>query len=716
MIDDFKSNTVNIYLELTEEEELSLYRESFFEEIKKETEFQDAEYLEMIQEEILSGRKIEKQQKLDKLVNLKNKNRLYKLLFKMLGPESSLEIMEDVQNLNLEDLVKFLRYKEHEINTENIQKVKKQIEKDLKDKGIEVPPPKPKIEQKPAFMQIKQKSPVYNFMLQKKSQIFASNYHIGIDIGESNIKFIQLRKKDDKIIIDNYKKIPFEKDKKVKDLQKITAALQKNIDFNLIKISHVGITYSNLKSHFNILDFPGMDEKELKTAIEFKLNKEKPEDIENISFQYEIMHSEDNKVDVFSITCDENEILSIANIIKGLAILPEKLSLKEFSLINALKFLYDEEINKSILILDIGLNKTTAIYSEHGIPKLVKKIDVGGRTFTGALEDGLTTEKGIVKLDANDAEKLKIDHGITYSSSYGFTEFGLPISQIGNALKNPLDKLIDETEIVMENIKSRFNKEVKQIYLTGGGAKLKNIDEYIEDRIRKKVLIPSTGNNIIAGIEIADTDEMDDDFISFLNAMGCAINPPNYYNFIPTEFKDKKIAAKVNYIGSSAILIIMILLVLASSSMISKKNRTAAKFHDLQNNYAHIKDRNATVVDMINKRNELNTLKSEIKNKIISISNKINTTDLLKIFSTYTPENVSLSSLKFETEDISEDNTTGSKEKIVLTCKVIDSGKEEELLITEFINRINNLNIFQKPVVSEKMEGAEKIFTVELKF
>ena len=119
---------------------------------------------------------------------------------------------------------------------------------------------------------------------------------------------------------------------------------------------------------------------------------------------------------------------------------------------------------------------------------------------------------------------------------------------------------------------------------------------------------------------------------------------------------------------------------------------------------------------MINKRNELNTLKSEIKNKIISISTKINTTDLLKIFSTYTPENVSLSSLKFETEDISEDNTTGSKEKIVLTCKVIDSGKEEELLITEFINRINNLNIFQKPVVSEKMEGAEKIFTVELKF
>jgi len=708
MIDDFKDISVNIHLEDVRAHELNLGEETFSEELKKETEFEDYEYLGKIRNEISLGKRIERQQKLEKFLNLKNKNRLYKLIFKILGPESSFEVIDNVNELNIEELIKRLKISEDDLNKKNIEKIKKEIEKDFKDKGLKLPEKKKKEPPPASVFKARPKTFALNYILKKKSMFFSSNYLTGIDIGYANIKFIQIRKSNGKILIDSYKVIPFKTTDDKQYIQNLIKTLRNNLDFDILNISRISVSFSDLNTIYKLIKLPVMEEKELSNAVEFKINKEKTSDIKKAKYEYKILNSDDKNYNILGIISDDTQISEKFSLMKNIDIEPDIICPKAISVLNTAKFLYPEDTSNNVLILDIGKKKTALIFVSNQNLRQVREINISSESFTEALIGSFSTQDGVIKVERETAEHLKIDYGITYESSYGTTDIGISIAQIGNMLKIPLEKLINEINISIENIKSTYNCDIEKILLTGGGAKLKNIDEFITEGTKIETEIMKTNKNILGGIEISDIDKLENEFTYLTQALGCALNPQNKFNFLPEKAKERKKARKINFFGAASFILIIVLLFSFSIGLMSNKSKFQKNLLNLKNNFTQIQNKDKDVFQLLKKKRELQKFKSEVDGKIKEPVSQIPVKDVLKIFSSTIPKGISLHSLKLSNEENAE---TYKSEKIVLSCKATSTDKNEGLLVTEFVNNIQKLDIFRKVSVSEENNG---LFIIEI--
>lgn len=153
---------------------------------------------------------------------------------------------------------------------------------------------------------------------------------------------------------------------------------------------------------------------------------------------------------------------------------------------------------KGTLIVDIGGGTTDIAVISGGLVALSASINTAGNSFDDSVCRYIKEQKGLVigkvtaesvKIQVGAAKELDAELAVRAVGKDSITKLPLTVeitsSDVYHALKNNLDTIVDEIRLLLQNTPPELNADISTngIVLTGGGALLRGIDEYIESKL-----------------------------------------------------------------------------------------------------------------------------------------------------------------------------------------------------------------------------------------
>lgn len=313
-------------------------------------------------------------------------------------------------------------------------------------------------------------------MLFDRFKFKKSKSQLGVDIGSSNIKIVQLRPENDKFVLETYGLVNYSYQIANKDNAPAVSQTADLLKKLLVKArtttTEVVASLPNSAVFTSVIEMPKIPENELQKAVEFEAKKYVPLPLEEVALSWSVIEDKRTKINKdtnlgsFKTASDsKTKVLLTAvptavidNYVKVFQIVglnPQALEIESLSLIRSL---VGEDLN-TILLIDIGAKSTSINLVDGGYLRLSKNLNVGGDTITSSIAQSLS-------VNFPRAEQFKKDFGLTGQGQ-----------QIPQVMRPILDIIKSEAGQLISLFESR-GERIDKILFSGGGAKLPSLKEY----------------------------------------------------------------------------------------------------------------------------------------------------------------------------------------------------------------------------------------------
>lgn len=296
---------------------------------------------------------------------------------------------------------------------------------------------------------------------------------LGIDIGDSSIKMVELKKKNKKILLSNY---GFSANLGVKfgavdNVDDIAGALVKIKNEVGIKTNRATASLPTFAVFSSVINLYNLDKKALAEAIHEEAKKVIPLPLSEMVLDWKILpefneSKNKNNVKVFLTGSPKKLVKKYIDIFAKAKLTLASLETETFSLIRSIM----GNDKTSVIMAEVGANSTDISIVYKGIPILNRSIDISGATVTKALMEKMS-------VNFSEAEQMKYDISVSSQS-------GMP-PVVAKAVK----PIVNELEYMIEFFNSNYNETLDKIILSGGGSLLFNFAEYIEESLKIRVII-----------------------------------------------------------------------------------------------------------------------------------------------------------------------------------------------------------------------------------
>ncbi|MEI6281034.1 MAG: type IV pilus assembly protein PilM [bacterium] len=308
---------------------------------------------------------------------------------------------------------------------------------------------------------------------------------VGIDIGSSAIKIVEIKKKGGKAMLETYGAIALGPYALLEagsvtnlPIEKIIEALKEVLNQSGVKVLSGAFSIPVQSSLIFTVELPAqVKESEIATIIPTEARKYIPIPITEVSLNYFILPKKESsfeemntvvnnpdlpqkpteKTNVLVVATQNEAVSKYRTVISGCHIMASFFEIEIFSSIRAN---FEHELSP-VLLIDFGAARTKLSIVEFGMVKSYHTIDRGGADMT----DSIAKSFGI---SFSEAEKMK-------------KEFGL----LGNGLDKNLhdiiqihvDYIFSETNNVLLGYEKRYSRTISKVIFTGGGSLLKGLPE-----------------------------------------------------------------------------------------------------------------------------------------------------------------------------------------------------------------------------------------------
>lgn len=315
-----------------------------------------------------------------------------------------------------------------------------------------------------------------------------SKSFLGIDIGISSIKIVELARWGGRVELKNYgylgvspfKEESFQKiseDTFLLSTPQIVRVIKSILISADIKTREAVFTIPDFSTFFTTFDLPPMTEDELKEAINFEARQHIPIPISEVILDWFLVEGKPGKKEsnlrVLLVAVPNDLIGRYQQIAKESGLELRYLEAEAFSLARALT----EQEKELICILDIGAQSTTINMVEAGVLKLSHSFDVSGNDFTSALKKSMNTtfEK---------ADFLK-------------NKYGLESLEVKEILSPLINIIIIEIEKIFKDFYFARGQEIKKIILSGGTSSLPGLANYLSSYFKKETFVANPFLNLV---------------------------------------------------------------------------------------------------------------------------------------------------------------------------------------------------------------------------
>jgi type IV pilus assembly protein PilM len=318
-------------------------------------------------------------------------------------------------------------------------------------------------------------SNIYKNLFPEKNQSF-----LGVDIGASSIKVVQLTRKHDRAVLETYGEIslaPYDGKEMGKAMNlsasKIAEALTDLCRESSVTAVQAAVAIPFVSSLVSLIEMPTADPKQLAQMIPIEARKYIPVPISEVLLDWSVIPKEaksyqsvdEQKPDQPGSKIEKTDVMIVAihnDTVTKYQEIGAKTSLHaafyEIEMFSTIRALLDQN-SKSVMIMDIGAGSTKLYVVERGVIKNSHLINRGSQDITSALANAL----GITFAEA---ETLKRSTDISSPKAD---------QKIVGTITVTLDYIFAEANQVLLSYEKRYNKTANQIMLIGGGALLQGI-------------------------------------------------------------------------------------------------------------------------------------------------------------------------------------------------------------------------------------------------
>jgi len=314
---------------------------------------------------------------------------------------------------------------------------------------------------------------------------------LGIDIGSASIKVVQMHKKKGRAVLETYGEIalgPYvgqalgqatnpSTDKvaeAIVDLLREANATTKNCGLSL-PISASLITFMKM---------PNVDERQLDTMVPIEARKYVPVSPSEVSINYWVIPKEetafsefqagqtagpDKSLDILLVAVHNDSIIRNQDIVKAAGITS---TFSEIELFGSIRSVVEQSLSPQ-MIIDFGASKTKLYIVERGILRASHVISRGSQDITMAISKSL-------ELSFIEAEEIKKKQGLTGN---------VKDQNLREIASITLEYIFSEIRRVLLNYQKKYEKNIGNIYLSGGGSELKGLKEMTESSLMAPVLM-----------------------------------------------------------------------------------------------------------------------------------------------------------------------------------------------------------------------------------
>lgn len=319
---------------------------------------------------------------------------------------------------------------------------------------------------------------------------------VGIDIGSSSVKVVQLRKKKGRAILETYGELALGPYAGLSvgqstnlPAEKIAEAIKDVLrEANVTTIS-AGVSIPFKSSLVSLIDLPRVDQKQLQEMIPLEARKYIPVSVSEVTMDWWVVPSEyddeldfvegvdednnrthptDRKVQVLVVSIHNDVLSTYGTIVKNALLSASFFEIEMFSTTRAL--LSGE--NSPVMIFDMGASSTKVYILERGVVKYSHIINKGSQEITVSISKGLN-----VTFDR--AEHIKRNLGTSSPQEE---------KNVYEIISLTLDYIFSEANTVILNYQRKFNKPVSRVILTGGGVAMKGVLELAKANFQTEVV------------------------------------------------------------------------------------------------------------------------------------------------------------------------------------------------------------------------------------
>ena len=329
---------------------------------------------------------------------------------------------------------------------------------------------------------------------------------VGIDIGTSSIKLVEIRKKDGKAYLETYSTLalgPYTKADvgSITNLsdELLTKAVSDAIAEGTVVTRNAAFSVPSSSSLVFIVELPGnVSEKDLESIVPVEARKYIPVPITEVALNYWVLPDHDASLDSGAESkADKTEVLVAAmhnetlSKYKALATAAGLNSdVFEIEIFSEIRAAFGHELS-AVLLMDVGASKTKVAIVEYGVVRNFHIINRGGFDITNNMSKSLT-------LTFQRAEDLKRQVGLLGEGEN---------KAASDVAKLSVDYILTETSNVIQNFERKYNKPVSKIILSGAGSLLPGFRDLAAKTFKietisanpfEKVTVPEFVANVLA--------------------------------------------------------------------------------------------------------------------------------------------------------------------------------------------------------------------------
>lgn len=335
-----------------------------------------------------------------------------------------------------------------------------------------------------------------------KKEVFAKKETsvIGVDVGSSAIKIVQLKKENGVAVLETYGELslgPYE-NKAIGRATNLPAERLAEALKDLLKESGVTTTNSGFSIPFAssllaFIEMPSLDMKNLNKMIPIEARKYIPVPITEVMLDWFVVpEGEDRSKEAQGakqtkevlLVAIHNEVLSNYNtIVEQSGLTTDFFEIEIFSTIRSLL----DQNKTPAMVMDIGAATTKVYIVEYGVVRVSHIINRGSQDVTQSIAKSLN-------ITPADAEEIKRRDGLE-TDSQGVLKVSLLT----------LDYIFSEANRVLLSYQRKNKKNVGRVVLTGGGSIMKGVPELAKKHLETNVELGNPFGKVSTPAFIDDT-------------------------------------------------------------------------------------------------------------------------------------------------------------------------------------------------------------------
>lgn len=306
---------------------------------------------------------------------------------------------------------------------------------------------------------------------------------VGLDIGSSGIKLVQLKENRGRYVLQKFGVKPLEPevivDGTVMDEGRVVSAIRELFEELNVKVKQVAVSISGHAVIIKKISLPPMPDDELEGQVKLAAEQYIPFDINEVNIDFHVLPPSEvgsdtqGEMSVILVAAKKDKINELTELVKAAGLLPLVMDVDAFAIENMHAINYPVAQDETTALVNVGASVMNVNIVRRGTSLFTRDIPIGGNRYTEAIqrelgmsyEDAESTKKGERSAGGNQAAVNSVIDGVN--------------AEVASEIARTIDYFKSTTT----------DAEIQQVLLCGGTSRVKGLVQQLHDRMQVSVEI-----------------------------------------------------------------------------------------------------------------------------------------------------------------------------------------------------------------------------------